>query len=117
MIDINNEDVLKCRLDTDKRFSKIELGIQSAQNSIENLTNRMDRQEKVVDSVQELSKSVSILATNMEGMLKEQKVLNERIKVLENKPIKRFDTIIDTIVKILITTVATIILVKMGLGV
>lgn len=105
----------QCRLNTEKRFQAIGLDIQKIKDEMEVFTARLDKQAKMVEDIQSLSQSVALLASNMDAMLKEQKAQNTRLQTLEQKPAKRFDSILETVIKLLITAAIGVILVKLGL--
>ena len=105
----------QCQLKSEKRWSEIALEIQKIKDDQDVMTARLNKQAAMVEDIQSLSQSVALLASNMDAMLKEQQAQNARLATLEQKPIKRFDTIIDTIVKIILTAALGVILVKIGL--
>ena len=107
--------ILKCRLESDKKWSEMDIEIQKVKDDIEVITARLNKQAILVQDIQELSKSVALLANNMDGMLKEQKRQNERLHSLEEKPRKRIDNVFDTIIKVIVTAVLGVILMKIGL--
>jgi Skp family chaperone for outer membrane proteins len=105
----------QCRLHSEKKFQEIGLDIQKIKDEMEVFTARLDKQAKMVEDIQSLSQSVALLASNMDAMLKEQKAQNSRIQTLEQKPIKRFDSVLDTIIKLVLTAAMGVLLVKIGL--
>ena len=105
----------QCRLHTEKRFQEISLDIQKIKDEMDVFTARLDKQAKMVEDIQSLSQSVALLASNMDAMLKEQQAQNARLQTLEQKPVKRFDNILDTIIKLVITAAIGVLLVKIGL--
>lgn len=105
----------QCRLHTEKRFQEIGLDIQKIKDEMEVFTARLDKQAKMVEDIQSLSQSVALLASNMDAMLKEQQAQNARLQTLEQKPVKRFDNILDMVIKLVITAAIGVLLVKIGL--
>lgn len=105
----------QCRLHTEKRFQEIGLDIQKIKDEMEVFTARLDKQARMVEDIQSLSQSVALLASNMDAMLKEQKAQNTRLQTLEQKPVKRFDSILDTTIKLVLTAAIGALLVKIGL--
>jgi methyl-accepting chemotaxis protein len=105
----------QCRLHTEKRFQEIGLDIQKIKDDMGVFSARLDKQAKMVEDIQSLSQSVALLASNMDAMLKEQQAQNARLQTLEQKPVKRFDSILDTIIKLVITAAMGVLLVKIGL--
>jgi hypothetical protein len=106
----------QCRLHTEKRFQEIGLDIQKIKDEMDVFTSRLNKQAKMVEDIQSLSQSVALLASNMDAMLKEQQAQNARLQTLEQKPMKRADGIIDTVVKLIITAALGVILMKIGLS-
>lgn len=105
----------QCQLHSEKRWQEIGLEIQKIKDDQATMTARLNKQAAMVEDIQSLSKSVSLLANNMDAMLKEQQAQNLRINNLEAKPVKRFEGIVDTIVKLVITAAVGALLVKIGL--
>lgn len=105
----------KCQLHSEHRWHEIGLEIQKIKDDQEVMTARLNKQAAMVEDIQSLSQSVALLASNMDAMLKEQQAQNRRLSTLEEKPVKRFDNIIDTIIKVVLTAAIGVILVKIGL--
>ena len=105
----------QCQLKSEKRWHEISLEIQKIKDDQEVMTVRLNKQAAMVEDIQSLSQSVALLASNMDAMLKEQQAQNRRLSTLEEKPVKRFDNIIDTIIKVVLTAAIGVILVKIGL--
>lgn len=109
-------DIDNCRLESEKRWSQIQIEIQKIKDEQEVFVARLNKQAAMVKDIQDLSRSVALLASNMDGMLKELQAQSARLTSLEQKPVKRVDGIIDTIVKLVVTAAVGVILVKIGLG-
>jgi hypothetical protein len=105
----------QCQLHSEKRCQEIGLEIQKIKDEQSMMTVRLNKQASMVEDIQSLSRSVALLANNMDAMLKEQQAQNTRINNLEAKPIKRFDSILDTVIKLVITAAVGVLLVKIGL--
>lgn len=105
----------KCQLHAEHRWQEIALEIQKIKDDQEVMTARLNKQAAMVEDIQSLSQSVALLASNMDAMLKEQQAQNRRLATLEEKPVKRWDSILETIIKILITAGMGVILMKIGL--
>ena len=106
----------QCQLKSEKRWHEISLDIQKIKDEMDVFTQRLNKQAKMVEDIQSLSQSVALLASNMDAMLKEQQAQNARLQNLEQKPVKRFDSIIDTVIKVILTAALGVILVKVGLN-
>ena len=66
-----------------------------AENSRQNL--RIEALEQSVDRFGRIASSVERLATNMEGMLREQERQGERLDKLEKKPGENWHTVVKTV--------------------
>lgn len=123
MADQKNPEILQCRLHSDTRFNTIELDLQKVRDDVDNIINsdlktmevRLNKQAQMVGDIQQLSFNVASLSQNMKSMLDEIKAQNDRLNNLEKKPMKRWDGILDTIIKLAVTAVIGIIFVKIGL--
>lgn len=123
MADQKNPEILQCRLNNDKRFNDIELDLQKVKDDVDNIIKsdlktmeaRLNKQAQMVGDIQQLSFNVASLSQNMKSMLDEIKTQNDRLNSLEKKPLKRWDNILDTIIKLAVTAVIGVIFVKIGL--
>lgn len=102
-------------IDAEKRWSEVNLRMQQLEDNNEMMFQRLNKQAAMVEDIQELSKSVSILANNMKSMLEEQQRQNQRLEELERKPGRRWDAIIDKILMTLVGALLAFILIKLGL--
>ena len=102
-------------LDAEKRWSETNLRMQQLEDNNEMMFQRLNKQAAMVEDIQELSKSVSILANNMKSMLEEQQRQNQRLEELERKPGRRWDAIVDKILMTLVGALLAFILIKLGL--
>lgn len=59
---------------------------------------RIGELENAVKQIAELVTSVKILATQMEAMATEQRKMGDRLDELEEKPAKRWDTVISGVI-------------------
>ena len=119
---IENE-VLQCKLQSDKKWAKIEVELQKIQDDIKSISEdkipvieaRLNKQAGMVSEIQQVSLNVASLSQNMQSMLDELKKQNERLLNLEQKPVKRYEGIIDTVVKLVVTAAVGALLLKIGL--
>lgn len=119
---IENE-VLQCKLQSDKKWAKIEVDLQKIQDDIKSITEdkipvieaRLNKQAGMVSEIQQVSLNVASLSQNMQSMLDELKKQNDRLNSLEQKPVKRYEGIIDTVVKLVVTAAVGVLLLKIGL--
>ena len=91
--------VLECKLQSDKRWSQMEVEIQKVKDDIHNVIHsdlktmeaRLNKQAAMVGDIQRLSLNVASLSQNMQQMLEEMKSQNTRLNSLEQKPVKSWD--------------------------
>lgn len=61
-------------------------------------TKRLDEVEQEVKENRELTVAVKEIATEMKHLREEQSSMNERLKIIEEKPVKNWDKIVTTII-------------------
>ena len=74
-----------------ERLAKGEASIKSAHR-------RLDSLEKIADSVSNLAMSTNQLAIETKALREDVTAANTKIENLEEKPIRRYDTIVTTII-------------------
>lgn len=109
------EDITKCRLESEHRWSEIGIKVQKIEDELNVMKQRLDKQAALVGDIQQLSTSVSILANNMKQMLDEQQKQNARLQTLEMKPAKRWDSIVDKALMVIVAALVGALLIKLGL--
>jgi tetrahydromethanopterin S-methyltransferase subunit G len=62
------------------------------------VSHRLSTLEESVRQITELVASVKVLATQMEAMATEQRKMGDRLDAIEEKPAKRWDTVISGII-------------------
>ena len=72
-------DITQCRLESAGKWEKVNLKIQHITDEMDVIKVRLDKQAALVEDIQQLSTSVSILANNMKSMLDEQQKQNIRL--------------------------------------
>ena len=77
---------------------------------IGSLKHRVSELEDLTDTIHKLALSVNELAVNMKNMIREQENQGQRIATLEQKPAKRYDTIVTVIITALVSGIITYIL-------
>lgn len=108
-------DLATCRLESEKRWSALEVRMKELEDTNDVMFQRLNKQAGLIEDIQELSTSVSILANNMKSMLEEQQRQNKRLEELEKKPAKRWDSIVDKILMLIIGALVGYVLIKLGL--
>ena len=67
------------------------------------ISHRLEVLEKSAEAMVKMSANVERLAVNMENMIKEQGKQGERLEVLEQKPVKRWENVTGTVLNWLLT--------------
>lgn len=67
------------------------------------ISRRLEALEKSAEAMVKMSANVERLAVNMENMIKEQGKQGERLEVLEQKPVKRWESVTGTVLNWLLT--------------
>lgn len=95
-------------LDHEKRLTDVEARCRSN-------THRIDDLEKRQDNLDELVSTVKVLAVREENVESDVKEIKSDVKELASKPAKRWDSVIDKIVMIIVAAVVGYILAHVGL--
>ncbi len=78
-------------------------------------TKRLDDMEKRQDDLDELVSTVKVLAVREENVENDVKEIKSDVKSLTSKPAKRWDSLVNQLITIVIAAVAGFILAKIGL--
>lgn len=108
-------DVTECKLESEKKWTDMRLKIQHIEDEVDVLRKDLNKQAKLVENIQELSNSVALLANNVKTMLEEQQKQDERITLIEQKPIKRYDSVVDKVIMLIVAALVGALLIKLGL--
>ena len=83
---------------TEAEIKEIWERLTKGESSIKSAHHRIDNFEKIADSVNNLALSTNQIATEVKALREESEKAYERIEKLEEKPIKRYETVITTII-------------------
>jgi septal ring factor EnvC (AmiA/AmiB activator) len=75
---------------------------------------KIEHLEKSIESIQQLLLSVKELATEMKHMREDITKLDTRMIEIENKPAKRWESLIASIISILVGAIMGVIISKLG---
>lgn len=87
------------------RLCEFEAG---AKSDIATLYRRVDKQDKIIDSLRDLNASVVALAQNVQG-------LRSEMDDIQAKPAKRWDTVITAVITAVVSITITYLLTKLGM--
>ena len=79
-------------------------------------THRLDEMEKRQDNLDKLVTSVEVLATKQQAMETDVKEIKIDVKALTDKPGKRWEQLVSTVLSIIVGAVLGVLLAKVGLG-
>lgn len=79
------------------------------------LTEEISDIKKKVENIYELTMSVKEIATEMKAMREDMNKIDNRVKVIEEKPAKRYDSIITQLISIIVSAIAGFFIAKIGL--
>ena len=79
-------------------------------------THRLDEMEKRQDNLDKLVTSVEVLATKQQVMETDVKEIKINVKALTDKPGKRWEQLVSTVLSIIVGAVLGVLLAKVGLG-
>lgn len=94
-------------LDHEKRLTDVEARCRSN-------THRIDDLEKRQDNLDELVSTVKVLAVREENVESDVKEIKSDVKELASKPAKRWDSVVDKIIMIIVAAVVGYILAHVG---
>ena len=94
---------------------KIEHRLTEVEDRSKSNQHRIDELEKRQDNLDDLVSTVKVLADREERVESDVKEIKEDVKVITNKPAKRWDNLVDKIVITVAAAVIGFILAKIGL--
>lgn len=75
---------------------------------------RIDKLEKIADQLTDMAASIKAMVVTMQGMQKEQERQGKRLDDIEEKPSKRWELLINTVLTVIATAAVTL-LIKGGM--
>lgn len=94
---------------------EIEHRLTAVEDRASSNTKRLDDMEKRQDNLDELVSTVKVLAVREETVEKDVKEIKSEVKSLANKPVQRWDGLVDKIILTIVAAVVGFILAKIGL--
>lgn len=99
----------------EKEKTEIFIKINENHGRIKALENRMDKMEEQSQAINDLALSVKELAVNMNVMNEKQEDQNKRLSVLENKPARRWELVVELVITTLVGALIGFLLSRLGL--
>jgi len=76
---------------------------------------RLEKLEKIADQLTDMVVSIKAMAVTMQGMQEEQKRQGQRLEKIEEKPADNWNTLVKTILTVVVTAAVTWLLSKGGI--
>lgn len=96
--------------------------LTSAEHRAESNTRRVEKLELQTEAIQSLAKSVEVMVTEqghqteaIERIEKNVEKLDDKVEILEHKPAKRWEAIVDKAIMTIVGAIVGYLLVKVGL--
>lgn len=83
---------------TEGEIKEIWERLTAGEQSIKSAHHRIDSLEKIANSVHEMSISTNQTVTEIKALREDFKRADERIDKLEEKPVKRYETVVTTLI-------------------
>lgn len=94
---------------------EIEHRLTEVESRSKSNTHRLDEMEKRQDDLDELVSTVKVLADREVRVENDVKEIKDDVKSLKIKPLKRWDSVVNTVLIALVTAVAGFLLARLGL--
>lgn len=94
---------------------EIEHRLTEVESRSKSNTHRLDEMEKRQDDLDELVSTVKVLADREVRVENDVKEIKDDVKSLKIKPLKRWDSIVNTVLIALVTAIAGFLLARLGL--
>lgn len=91
----------------EEKVHELDVKVAKMDESLKSEHKRIDKLEQDIDNINNLTLSVHEIAQEMKAMRKEVSDVNCRVKVIEDKPGKRYEAIIEKIIIIVVTAAVT----------
>lgn len=106
----------ECKIAGEKRWAELEVKLQKLFDADKMTQARLNKLAVVAEDIQSLNLSVAKLADNMQQMLTAQREQNERLKILESKPAKRWESVTDKLLMLIVGVLFGLVLMKLGIN-
>lgn len=96
------------RGEIEERFHRVE-----DENNRQN--RRLEKLENIMDTINELTASVQLLAVRMEAMQKEMEKQGARLETIEREPAENWRSVVKIVISVVVTAVISFLIAKGGL--
>lgn len=95
---------------------KIEHRLTAVEDRAKSNEHRIEELEKRQDNLEDLTSAVNVLAVREENVEKTVNEIKTDVKDLTNKPVKRWDGVVDKAISAVVGGLITYVFFKLGLG-
>ena len=100
---------------TDPRVEKLFTKVELLEKELQFLTKRMDEQANTLAQISELARSIDRMTITQQSVVEQLHNHEKRIETIEQKPAKRWDSIVDKIIMVVLGAALAYALAKLGL--
>lgn len=93
----------------------LEIQVAEINQSVKSAHKRLDHLEELTDEIHNIATSTKLLAQTVARQQQDIDKINNNLATINNKPIKKYDNIVNQIITFFIGTILTIVAVKIGL--
>lgn len=98
-----------------ERLVRVEESSKQAHKRIDTLEHNIENTENKIENIYELTISVKEIATEMKAMREDMAKIDNRVHAIEDKPSKRYDTIVGQVISLIISAIVGFFLAKFGM--
>lgn len=85
------------------------------EEEMKQVNSRLNKLENKIENIYDLTSSVKQIATEMKAMREDVNKIDDRVKTIEDKPAKRWDSVVGQIVSIVVAGIMGFLISKIGL--
>ena len=100
---------------TDPRVEKLFTKVELLEKELQFMTKRMDEQANTLAQISELARSIDRMTITQQSVVEQLQNHEKRIETIEQKPAKRWDSIVDKIIMVVLGAALAYALAKLGL--
>lgn len=98
-----------------ERLVRVEESSKQAHKRIDTLEHNIENTGNKIENIYELTISVKEIATEMKAMREDMAKIDNRVHAIEDKPSKRYDTIVGQVISLIISAIVGFFLAKFGM--
>ena len=100
---------------SDPRIEKLYTKVEVMETQVKNLNDRMTEQASMLKQINDLARSIDRQTLTQQTVIEKLQDHEKRLDAIEQKPVKRWDSVVDKVIMVLLGAVLAFILTKIGL--